>query len=162
MLLLFSRILGLFQADGLDHLLAALTDDQEGGALVACFQGDAVGSAGSVHVLAGNDLTQAVHERDRCTACANGVERSGDCTVFNGEVDVLGDGRCHNSVTVVGTIAVAAAGLATVAAGWGSGVAACRCHRFAVGVDRLTMLLLGLPSLKETQFLFRGPNRLNP
>lgn len=33
---------------------------------------------------------------------------------------------------------------------------------FAVGVDRLTMLLLGLPSLKETQFLFRGPNRLAP
>ena len=33
---------------------------------------------------------------------------------------------------------------------------------FAFGVDRFTMLLLGLPSLKETQFLFRGPNRLNP
>ena len=33
---------------------------------------------------------------------------------------------------------------------------------FALGVDRLTMLLLGLPSLKETMFLFRGPNRLNP
>ncbi len=33
---------------------------------------------------------------------------------------------------------------------------------FAVGVDRLTMLLLGLPSVKETQFLFRGPNRLEP
>jgi nondiscriminating aspartyl-tRNA synthetase len=33
---------------------------------------------------------------------------------------------------------------------------------FAFGVDRYTMLLLGLPSLKETQFLFRGPNRLNP
>ena len=33
---------------------------------------------------------------------------------------------------------------------------------FALGVDRLTMLLLGLPSLKETQFLFRGPNRLTP
>ena len=33
---------------------------------------------------------------------------------------------------------------------------------FAIGVDRLTMLLLGLPSLKETQFIFRGPNRLNP
>ena len=32
---------------------------------------------------------------------------------------------------------------------------------FAVGVDRLTMLLLGL-TIKETQFLFRGPNRLNP
>lgn len=33
---------------------------------------------------------------------------------------------------------------------------------FAIGVDRMTMLLLGLPSLKESQFLFRGPNRLNP
>ena len=33
---------------------------------------------------------------------------------------------------------------------------------FAIGVDRLTMLLLGLPSLKETQFLFRGPDHLNP
>ena len=33
---------------------------------------------------------------------------------------------------------------------------------FAIGVDRLTMLLLGIPSVKETQFLFRGPNRLNP
>ena len=33
---------------------------------------------------------------------------------------------------------------------------------FAIGVDRLTMLLLNLPSLKETQFIFRGPDRLNP
>ena len=33
---------------------------------------------------------------------------------------------------------------------------------FALGVDRLTMLLLGLPSLKETMFIFRGPNRLYP
>ena len=33
---------------------------------------------------------------------------------------------------------------------------------FGIGLDRLTMLLLGLPSLKETQFLFRGPNRLAP
>lgn len=32
---------------------------------------------------------------------------------------------------------------------------------FAIGVDRLTMLLLGL-TIKDTQFLFRGPNRLNP
>ena len=32
---------------------------------------------------------------------------------------------------------------------------------FAIGVDRLTMLLLGL-TIKETQFLFRGPNRLDP
>lgn len=33
---------------------------------------------------------------------------------------------------------------------------------FALGIDRMTMLLLGLPSLKETMFLFRGPNRLTP
>ena len=33
---------------------------------------------------------------------------------------------------------------------------------FGIGLDRLTMLLLGLPSLKEAQFIFRGPNRLNP
>ena len=33
---------------------------------------------------------------------------------------------------------------------------------FAIGVDRLTMLLLNLPSLKESMFLFRGPNRLEP
>lgn len=33
---------------------------------------------------------------------------------------------------------------------------------FGLGIDRLTMLLLGLPSLKESMFLFRGPNRLNP
>ena len=33
---------------------------------------------------------------------------------------------------------------------------------FAIGIDRLTMLLLNLPSLKETMFVFRGPNRLNP
>jgi len=33
---------------------------------------------------------------------------------------------------------------------------------FAIGVDRLTMLLLDVPSVKESQFLFRGPNRLNP
>lgn len=32
---------------------------------------------------------------------------------------------------------------------------------FAIGVDRLTMLLLGL-TIKDTQFIFRGPNRLNP
>ena len=30
------------------------------------------------------------------------------------------------------------------------------------GVDRLTMLLLNLTSLKEAQFLFRGPDRLDP
>lgn len=33
---------------------------------------------------------------------------------------------------------------------------------FAIGVDRLTMLLLDIPSIKESMFLFRGPNRLNP
>jgi len=33
---------------------------------------------------------------------------------------------------------------------------------FAIGVDRLTMLLLNVPSVKESQFLFRGPNRINP
>lgn len=33
---------------------------------------------------------------------------------------------------------------------------------FALGIDRLTMLLLGMPNLKETMFLFRGPNRINP
>ena len=33
---------------------------------------------------------------------------------------------------------------------------------FGIGLDRLTMLLLGLPNLKETQFIFRGPNRLEP
>ena len=32
---------------------------------------------------------------------------------------------------------------------------------FAIGVDRMTMLILGL-SIKEAQFVFRGPNRLNP
>ncbi len=32
---------------------------------------------------------------------------------------------------------------------------------FGLGIDRLTMLLLGL-SIKEAQFLFRGPNRLTP
>ena len=33
---------------------------------------------------------------------------------------------------------------------------------FAIGVDRLTMLLLGLQSLKEEMFIFRGPSRLTP
>lgn len=33
---------------------------------------------------------------------------------------------------------------------------------FALGVDRMTMLLLGMPNLKETMFLFRGPNRITP
>ncbi len=33
---------------------------------------------------------------------------------------------------------------------------------FALGIDRMTMLLLNLPSLKETMFIFRGPNRITP
>ena len=33
---------------------------------------------------------------------------------------------------------------------------------FAIGVDRLTLLLLGLSHLREAMFLFRSPNRLNP
>lgn len=32
---------------------------------------------------------------------------------------------------------------------------------FGIGIDRLTMLMLGL-HIKEAMFLFRGPNRLNP
>ena len=33
---------------------------------------------------------------------------------------------------------------------------------FALGIDRLTMLLLETGSLKETMFLFRGPDRIEP
>ena len=33
---------------------------------------------------------------------------------------------------------------------------------FAIGVDRLIMLMLNIPSVKESQLLFRGPNRLEP
>ena len=33
---------------------------------------------------------------------------------------------------------------------------------FGLGVDRLTMLLLGTSTLKETMFLFRGPSRITP
>ena len=33
---------------------------------------------------------------------------------------------------------------------------------FAVGVDRITMLLLGTGSLKETMFIYRGPSRMEP
>lgn len=33
---------------------------------------------------------------------------------------------------------------------------------FAIGVDRLTMLLLNVPTIKEGMFIFRGPTRLNP
>ena len=33
---------------------------------------------------------------------------------------------------------------------------------FGLGVDRITMLLLEMASLKETMFLFRGPSRIEP
>ena len=33
---------------------------------------------------------------------------------------------------------------------------------FAIGVDRLTMLLLGLDHIREAELIFRNPNRLNP
>ncbi|MBO5005586.1 MAG: hypothetical protein J6D03_10265 [Clostridia bacterium] len=33
---------------------------------------------------------------------------------------------------------------------------------FAIGVDRITMLLLETASLKETMFIFRGPSRIEP
>ncbi len=33
---------------------------------------------------------------------------------------------------------------------------------FGIGVDRLTMLLLGIPTIKEAMFIFRGPTRLTP
>lgn len=33
---------------------------------------------------------------------------------------------------------------------------------FALGIDRITMLLLQTESLKETMLLFRGPNRIVP
>ena len=33
---------------------------------------------------------------------------------------------------------------------------------FGLGLDRITMLLLNIPSIKEAEFIFRGPNRLNP
>jgi len=33
---------------------------------------------------------------------------------------------------------------------------------FAIGVDRITMLLLETGSLKETMFIFRGPSRIEP
>ena len=33
---------------------------------------------------------------------------------------------------------------------------------FAIGIDRITMLLLETNSLKETMFIFRGPNRIEP
>lgn len=33
---------------------------------------------------------------------------------------------------------------------------------FGIGMDRLTMLLLDVPTIKEAMFVFRGPDRLNP
>lgn len=33
---------------------------------------------------------------------------------------------------------------------------------FAIGVDRMTLLILGLDHIRDAQFVFRGPNRLNP
>ena len=33
---------------------------------------------------------------------------------------------------------------------------------FALGVDRLTMLLLGLPHLRESMYIYRNPDRLEP
>lgn len=33
---------------------------------------------------------------------------------------------------------------------------------FAIGIDRITMLLLETGSLKETMFIFRGPNKIEP
>jgi aspartyl-tRNA synthetase len=33
---------------------------------------------------------------------------------------------------------------------------------FGMGLARFLMLLLGLPSIRETTYLFRGPNRLLP
>ena len=31
-----------------------------------------------------------------------------------------------------------------------------------MGLSRVLMVLLGLPSIREASFLFRGPNRLEP
>ena len=33
---------------------------------------------------------------------------------------------------------------------------------FAIGIDRLIMLLLNVPTIKDSMFLFRGPDRLTP
>ncbi len=96
----------LFQAYSLDQLLAALTDDQEGGTLIVCFQGNAVDAAGEVHILACNYLAQAVHERDRRAACGKGVERGCNDPAFDGEVDALGDGGCGKPSWVIFTIVV--------------------------------------------------------
>ena len=33
---------------------------------------------------------------------------------------------------------------------------------FGLGLDRMIMLLLNIPTIKESMFIFRGPDRLNP
>lgn len=33
---------------------------------------------------------------------------------------------------------------------------------FAFGLDRITMLMLGIDHIRDAEFIFRGPNRLNP
>lgn len=33
---------------------------------------------------------------------------------------------------------------------------------FGLGLDRITMLLLNIPTIKEVEFIFRGPNRITP
>ena len=33
---------------------------------------------------------------------------------------------------------------------------------FAIGLERMTMLMLGLDHIREAEFIFRGPNRLYP
>ena len=33
---------------------------------------------------------------------------------------------------------------------------------FGLGLDRITMLLLDLPTIKEAMFVFRGPDRIKP
>ena len=33
---------------------------------------------------------------------------------------------------------------------------------FGLGLDRMIMVLLGIPTIKEAEFIFRGPDRLNP
>ncbi len=33
---------------------------------------------------------------------------------------------------------------------------------FGIGLDRLTMIMLDIPTIKEAMFVFRGPDRLNP
>jgi len=33
---------------------------------------------------------------------------------------------------------------------------------FGIGLDRITLLLLGIPSIKEAMYIFRGPTRIKP